>query len=113
MDLDSEKDLGMKRLSIYGPNANPEPANGKRWWWETWGKALSTVIGALMLAALYYVGGKALILKAATIRVYETPARVDRLEDRLNAEAARPQMPPDLAVRLDAFLKAQETKGKR
>ena len=103
----------MKRLTIYGPDDDgPEPAR-KKFWADTWGKALGSVLGALVLALLYYVGGRALVLKAATVRVYETPTRVDKLEDRMNAVAGQPVMPPDLARRLDAYLKAQEAKGKR
>jgi hypothetical protein len=103
-----------KRLRIYGHDDAPPPTNGKRWWRETWGKAIGSVLGALMLGALYWAGGRALAFKASTAEVYSLPPRVEKLEAwKASLPAPQPALPADVVKDLRDFLEAQKAKPPR
>lgn len=89
--------------------SDPATANGKKWWWETWGKAVGSVLGVVMLAVLVLVWTKTVALAAATMRVYETPARVDALEEwKKSLPSPQPQLDAGVLSDLREFLKTQK-----
>lgn len=68
--------------------------NVKRWWTETWGKAVGTVLGAVLLAAIWWTWGVARAFHAATLEVYAQPPIVAAHGERLKALEAKPPIPP-------------------
>jgi hypothetical protein len=94
--------------------SGPATTNGKKWWWETWGKAVGSVLGVVMLAALVLLWTKTVALAAATLRVYETPARVDALEEwKKSLPSPQPPIPPDVLTDLKDFLDRNKKQEKR
>lgn len=63
--------------------------NGRKWWQETWGKAVGTVLGGVLLALTWWTWGLAVAFKAATVEVYSLPPMVSAHENRLRAIDAR------------------------
>lgn len=93
----------------------PTNGNGKKWWRETWGKAVGSVLGALLLGAMYWAGGKALAFRDATVTVYALPPRVDRLEAQARAQVDAKRMTPTetqaLAQEIVAAMSKQKGKS--
>jgi len=91
--------------------------NGKKWWQETWGKAIGTVLGGVLLGVVWWTWGIAVAFKAATVEVYSLPPIVDRHENRLRAIEARvaqpmPQSEVDRMAQAIAAALAKQQKGK-
>jgi hypothetical protein len=90
------------------PQIISTPGNGKRWWKETWGKAVGMVLGTLTLLALYWVGGKTFALGVATADVYTLPPRVKAIEEwKATLPSPAPTVPESKVDRLIALLEAQ------
>lgn len=91
-----------------------DPGNGRKWWRETWGKAIGSLLGALLLAVVYWTATTAMAFTRATQRVYALPPRVDQLEGDVAILRARPApMPSDLQEDLRAFLKAAKQEKRK
>lgn len=87
--------------------------NGKRWWTETWGKAIGSVMAGLLLAAIWWTWGVVIAFHAATVEVYSLPPMVSAHEKRLQAIEARPPMPQaDVDKLAAAIAAAMAKKGK-
>lgn len=72
--------------------ADRRNGNGKKWWTETWGKAVGSALGAILLVLLYGAWSKTLAFKDATEQVYALPPRVDALRADVDALKAKPDM---------------------
>ena len=72
--------------------ADRRNGNGKKWWTETWGKAVGTVLGAALVAFLWAAWGRALALSDATTEVYALPPKVKDLRADVDALKAKPDM---------------------
>lgn len=105
--------MAHERTKIYGHHDDsiageaPPNGNGKKWWRETWGKAVGSVLGALLLGLVYWMGTTAMAFTKAANTVFGLPPRVESLEGEVAALKARAPMPADLQDELRAFLKAQ------
>lgn len=100
--------LKAERLAL-GTQTDDRPviSNPRKWWSDTWGKAIGSVMGALLLGLVYWTATTAMAFTRATQRVYALPPRVDQLEGDVAILRARPApMPSDLQEDLRAFLKA-------
>ena len=100
------------------PQIISTPGNGKRWRRETWQKIVAGVVGPLLLGAIYWLGGRAVELKAATTEVYSLPPRVRSIEKWQAAlPSPQPTLPESkvdrLITLLEAEAKAKAKAGKR
>lgn len=78
--------------TILGVPSDRRDGNGKKWWTETWGKAIGTVLGAALIACLWAVWGRAVALEVATEDVYALPPKVRDLRADVDALKAKPDM---------------------
>jgi hypothetical protein len=95
------------------PQIISTPGNGKRWRRETWQKIVASVVGPLLLGAIYWLGGRAVELKAATAEVYSLPPRVRSIEKwQASLPSPAPTVPESKVDRLIALLEAQANNAK-
>lgn len=86
--------------------------NGKRWWTETWGKAIGSVMAGLLLAVIWWSWGVAVAFHAATVEVYSLPPRVSALESKVYTPASpMPQTEIDRLAQAIAAALAKKSKG--